>query len=104
VCQIAVSRRAVYGYDQRIEVFGSEGMIQSENQAQSHVRVFGKDAVSSDPLKNFFTDRYAEAYVREVDTFVDTLEGKPARYPTLTDGRQALARVSQLAARNPPSD
>jgi myo-inositol 2-dehydrogenase / D-chiro-inositol 1-dehydrogenase len=91
VCQIIVSRRAVYGYDQRIEVFGSEGMIQSENQAQSHVRVFGKDAVTSDPLKHFFTDRYADAYVREIDVFLDAIEGKPVSFPNLQDGREALA-------------
>ena len=91
VCQIVVSRRAVFGYDQRIEVFGSEGMVQSENQAQNHVRIYGKEAITSDPLKTFFTDRYAEAYVREIDVFVDALEGKPVSFPDLYDGREALA-------------
>lgn len=91
VCQISVSRRAVYGYDQRLEVFGEAGMVQSENQSQSQVRVYGKDAVTSDPLKNFFIDRYAEAYVREIDAFLDAIEGKTVSYPTLKDGREALA-------------
>ena len=89
--EIIVSRRAVYGYDQRIEVFGSNGMLQSENQTQSHVRLFGKDTITTDPLKNFFIDRYAEAFVGEINVFLDAIEGKPANYPNLKDGREALA-------------
>ncbi len=101
VCQIIVSRRAVYGYDQRIEVFGSEGMVQSENQTQSHVRVFGKDAVATDRLKNDFIDRYAEAFVREIDVFLDAIEGKPAGYPGLMErSRSAGAQRGPLADRS----
>lgn len=90
VCQIAVSRRAVYGYDQRIEVFGSKGMVQSRNHGQTNVRIYGREAISSDPLKNFFIDRYADAYVREIDRFVAACRGESDDYPNVRDGRQAL--------------
>lgn len=90
VCQISVSRRAVYGYDQRIEVFGSKGMVQSANHHQSNIRLFGDTWISQDPLKNFFTARYSTAYVREIDTFVAACRGHRADYPGVVDGRQAL--------------
>ena len=90
VCQVTCSRRAVYGYDQRIEVFGSEGMVQSLNHGQSNVQLYGRDAIRTDPLKNFFTDRYAEAYVAEIERFVAAAQGKSQDYPTVLDGRQAL--------------
>lgn len=89
-CQISASRRAVYGYDQRIEVFGSKGMAQSTNHHQSHVTVFGADGISRDPLKTFFIDRYAGAYVREIDVFVRACRNEKADYPTIRDGQQAL--------------
>lgn len=90
VCQISASRRSVYGYDQRIEVFGSKGMIQSLNHARTTVRIFGRDAISDQPLKSFFTDRYADAYVREIDRFVAACRGERVAYPGVRDGRQAL--------------
>lgn len=90
ICQVTCSRRAVYGYDQRIEVFGSEGMVQSQNHGITNVQVFGRDRISMDPLKSFFTDRYADAYVAEIDRFVAAVQGKSNDYPTVLDGRQAL--------------
>lgn len=90
VCQIAASRRAVYGYDQRIEVFGSKGMVQSPNQGRTDVRVYGAKAIWEEPLKNFFIDRYAAAYVVEIDRFVAACRGEASDLPGLRDGREAL--------------
>lgn len=90
VCLVNCSRRAVYGYDQRIEVFGSKGMVQSLNHSQTNVRVYGCETISADPLKTFFTDRYAGAYVAEIDRFVAAVRGEIADYPRVNDGRQAL--------------
>lgn len=90
MCQVTCSRRAVYGYDQRIEVFGSEGMVQSMNHGLTNVQLYGRDRISMDPLKNFFTDRYADAYLTEIDRFVAAVQGKSNDYPTVQDGRQAL--------------
>ncbi|AGS24372.1 inositol 2-dehydrogenase [Rhizobium etli] len=90
VCQVSASRRAVYGYDQRIEVFGSKGMVQSKNHGKTNVQVYGAEAIHTDPLKNFFIDRYADAYVLEIDYFIAAVRGNASNYPTVWDGRQAL--------------
>lgn len=90
VCQISASRRAVYGYDQRIEVFGSKGMVQSLNHGKTNIQIYGAEAISCEPLKNFFTDRYAEAYVNEIDRFVAAFQNTTDDYPNVWDGREAL--------------
>ncbi|KGJ02834.1 myo-inositol 2-dehydrogenase / D-chiro-inositol 1-dehydrogenase [Paracoccus halophilus] len=88
---ITNSRRAVYGYDQRIEAFGSAGMAISENRPMDHVRLYA--AAFTDraaPLKNFFIDRYADAFAAEISAFVDAVEqGRPVPVG-FEDGRQAL--------------
>lgn len=88
---ISNSRRAVYGYDQRVEAFGSEGMAISENRPIDHVRVYGADFTDrAAPLKNFFIDRYADAFAAEISAFVDAVEqGRPVPVG-FEDGRQAL--------------
>ncbi|HEY3488006.1 MAG TPA: inositol 2-dehydrogenase [Gammaproteobacteria bacterium] len=90
LCQISNSRRAVYGYDQRIEVFGSKGMLRAENETPTRVEFSGADGVSRDKPLHFFMERYALAYQRELDDFVDTI--KEGRQPRAggEDGRWAL--------------
>ncbi|MBI4324329.1 MAG: inositol 2-dehydrogenase [Chloroflexi bacterium] len=64
------SRQAVYGYDQRIEVFGSKGMVSVSNRVpDSHVH-FDGDGVHAAKPQHFFLDRYQEAYVAEMQEFV----------------------------------
>jgi len=72
------SRKAVYGYDQRVEVFGSEGMVTVANNApDSHICLDRTGTHSSLPL-NFFMERYTESYLREMQAFVDSVrENKP---------------------------
>ena len=70
LCQIANTRRAVYGYDQRIEVLGSKGGISAENVIESTVVFCGSEGVVSDKPLPFFLQRYAEAYRRELDHFI----------------------------------
>lgn len=88
---ITNSRRAVYGYDQRVEAFGSEGMAISENRTLDQVRLYGAEFTDrAAPLKNFFIDRYADAFAAEIGAFVDAIEqGKPVPVG-FEDGRQAL--------------
>ncbi|MTE02048.1 inositol 2-dehydrogenase [Paracoccus sp. YIM 132242] len=88
---ISNSRRAVYGYDQRVEAFGSAGMAISENHTLDHVRIHGADFTDrATPLKNFFIERYADAFAAEISAFVDAIEeGKPVPVG-FEDGRQAL--------------
>lgn len=90
LCHISNSRRAVYGYDQRIEVFGSEGMLRAENERNNMVQRFGKDGIVSARIPDFFIDRYAAAYKRELNDFVDALKRNQAPAVGGKDGRQAL--------------
>jgi len=91
LCQISNSRRAVYGYDQRIEVFGSGGMLQAENLRPTSVVHSNAEGVTEDPPYNFFLERYPQAYRAELDHFIDCLETKTAPSPTGSDGAAALA-------------
>jgi myo-inositol 2-dehydrogenase / D-chiro-inositol 1-dehydrogenase len=91
LCQISNSRRAVYGYDQRIEILGSSGGLKADNVALSTVAFAGADGIVSDKPLPFFLERYAEAYRLELDHFVDALaRGTPPR-PDGSDGVKALA-------------
>ncbi len=102
LCQINNSRRATYGFDQRVEAFGSSGMMQTVNQPETGLLRYGKTATAAqDPLKNFFLERYEESFRRELDDFLDAVEtGHP---PSVTgeDGRQALklADAAEQSAR-----
>ncbi|EBC3060538.1 D-chiro-inositol-2-dehydrogenase IolG2 [Salmonella enterica] len=67
------SRRAVYGYDQRVEVFGSEGMAYADNVSESTVKVFNSQhCIMKNPLPDF-TVRYREAYRTEILYFIDSV-------------------------------
>ncbi len=89
--QISNSRRAAYGYDQRVEAFGALGMLQAGNQRPTSVTFSGKAATETkDPVLNFFIERYTAAYLAEIDHFVDCVEaGKPPGVD-FSDGREAL--------------
>ena len=89
-CVISNSRRAVYGYDQRVEAFGTEGMAISENHPENSTRLYGSSHTDSKaPLMNFFIERYAQAFASEIDAFVDLAENGT---PTVgfDDGHKAL--------------
>src|SRR4030095_6091479 len=90
LCHIANSRRAVYGYDQRIEVLGAKGMLRAENATPTSVECFGTEATSADnPWPNFQT-RYAVAYAAELDSFIHSVKrGKPPEVGP-EDSRQVL--------------
>jgi myo-inositol 2-dehydrogenase/D-chiro-inositol 1-dehydrogenase len=90
LCHIDNSRRAVYGYDQRIEVFGSKGMLQAANPPPTTVTRYTRDAVLSDKPYNFFLDRYPEAYRAELDHFLEVAAGRAELLVTGHDGRAAL--------------
>ncbi len=91
LCQIDNSRRAVYGYDQRVEVFGSKGMVKVENVRTNTVEIWDADSVRREKPPFFFLERYADAYRAELAHFVDVIEGVAEPAVTTTDGRQALA-------------
>ena len=90
------SRKAVYGYDQRVEVFGSEGMIAVKNNTHdNHVRLDREGTHSALPL-NFFMDRYTESYLKEMAAFVDAVRNQRPAPVNGNDGLMAV--VIGLAA------
>ncbi|MCE2511064.1 MAG: inositol 2-dehydrogenase [Acidimicrobiia bacterium] len=89
------SRRAVYGYDQRLEAFGSAGMASSDNPPSATARYWDGDGVHGEPLPYFFLDRYIPSYLAEWNAFVAMVGGAPSPV-NLADGRAPL--VMGLAA------
>tara|TARA_B100000575_G_C23135604_1_gene659676 strand:- start:1599 stop:2603 length:1005 start_codon:yes stop_codon:yes gene_type:complete len=85
------SRRAVYGYDQRVEIFGSKGMLISNNYTQTNVEKFLKNATSiKDPILDFFIERYDKAYKSQLNHFVNSIINKQMPLVNFDDGRKAL--------------
>jgi myo-inositol 2-dehydrogenase/D-chiro-inositol 1-dehydrogenase len=85
------SRRAVYGYDQRAEVFGSRGSIQAQNNYPNSALISTGESVRRDLPLNFFMDRYVEAFAAEVESFVAAVSAGQPVPVTGRDGRAALA-------------
>ena len=85
------SRRAVYGYDQRIELLGSEGLLSAGNVLESTVAKASAAGVISAKPEFFFLERYARAYEAEWSSFVDAVLGDTAVAVTVQDGVNALA-------------
>jgi len=90
-CCINNSRTAVYGYDQRVEILGTTGMLVSDNVRADNVRRHGKDETEAgSPYLYFFIERYRQAFFAELDAFVAAVrEGRPTS-PGFEDGRLAL--------------
>lgn len=88
---ITNSREAVYGYDQRVELFGSKGMALSDNHCDHNMikSIAGATSVAA-PLQHFFIERYQAAFAAEIDNFVDAVEGKAPLEVGFEDGRLAL--------------
>jgi len=85
------SRRAVYGYDQRVEIFGSNGMMISGNQSPTSVEKFtNSHTKANDPIHYFFIERYAQAYKDQFNDFVQTVKSKSKASVSFEDGRNAL--------------
>ena len=84
------SRQAIYGYDQRVEAFGSAGAVASQNPTVHSAIRSGPAGSVAAPMPWFFTERYAESYRAEWIAFADVLAGGPPPV-TLEDGTAALA-------------
>lgn len=88
---ITNSRRATYGYDQRVEAFGSKGMAISENRRPHEMTLHTANFTGkAEPLLNFFIERYREAFDAEISEFVQALEVGRAPSVGFEDGRLAL--------------
>ncbi|WP_347109638.1 Gfo/Idh/MocA family oxidoreductase [Paenarthrobacter sp. S56] len=97
------SRHSAFGYDQRMEAFGSTGLLHVSNKNDNLVRHWGARSVEGiAPYQNFFLERYAEAYRLEVAEFLRGVRGLPYRNPGFEDGRAALilADAAEKSARS----
>lgn len=99
------SRQAVYGYDQRIEVFGSAGMVSVSNRTPDSHALLNAEGVHSAKPQYFFLERYAESYVAEMREFVDAVRNNQAPSVTGMDGlmpvRMGLAAKKSLLEKRP---
>ena len=89
IAQISCSRRATYGYDQRIEVHGSKGMLRAGNVHTTTVELATAGGFVADPVQNFFLERYAAAYRTELESFLDAVLNGTAPCPSGEDGLRA---------------
>ena len=91
------SRKAVYGYDQRVEILGSKGKIATENFYPNQIVVSTGDTVYKDLPLNFFMERYTESFVSELQSFIAAVMEKRPTAVNGMDGR--IPVVMALAAR-----
>jgi len=89
-CTINNTRRATYGYDQRIEVHGSKGSVSAENHRESRIEIANGAGYTRPPLLNFFMSRYTAAYANEIASFVDAVANGTQTVTTGFDGLKAL--------------
>jgi len=97
IAVIKNSRRAVYGYDQRVELLGAEGLLQAQNMLESTVVKSTTSGVISAKPTFFFLERYMPAYAAEWAAFVDAMTTGAAMPVTLQDGVAALAMAEAAA-------
>jgi myo-inositol 2-dehydrogenase/D-chiro-inositol 1-dehydrogenase len=105
LCHIDSSRRTAYGYDERMEVFGSQGMVQSNRKPTREVSLYTGTKVISDGLHPGWFERFESSFALALDAFISALEGKETSYPSLMDGLRAQtiaeAAVESLHANQP---
>jgi myo-inositol 2-dehydrogenase/D-chiro-inositol 1-dehydrogenase len=90
LCHINNSRRATYGYDQRIEVHGAKGRLMAGNRVVNTVELANSTSVSTEKPVYFFLERYADAYKAELAAFVEAVTQKKPMPVGAEDGRQAI--------------
>jgi len=100
LCQINNSRQNVYGYDQRVEVFGSKGMINTTNIRDSNLEITVKNSTNAkDNYQYFFLERYKDAFINELDNFVNCVEKNLIPTPSFQDGFLAM-KIAEAATKS----
>jgi len=90
-CIITNSRHCSFGYDQRIELFGSKGMIISDNQRDLETVLYSKNSTDNrTQLKNFFIERYSEAYKIQLNDLVKICKKNSKPLANFDDGKKSL--------------
>jgi myo-inositol 2-dehydrogenase/D-chiro-inositol 1-dehydrogenase len=105
LCHINCSRRADYGYDERVELFGSKGMAISRRKPRREVTLYKGNAVVSDGLHPGWFERMEPTFYQALDVLIRAIEGEKVEYPTLMDGLKAQmiaeAAVESLRTNQP---
>ena len=89
LCHINCSRRTNYGYDERVELFGSQGMAVSRRKPRRDVSFCKGESVISDGMYPGWFERMEPTFYQALDAFIKTLEGEDTEYPNLMDGLKA---------------
>lgn len=97
LCVISNTRRSGYGYDQRVEAYGSRGMAATGNERLDAVEVWCEAGARASPIRPNFLSRYMPSYAREMDHFADVLAGRAAPQVGYAEGLQALAWAEACA-------
>ncbi|NIZ47713.1 inositol 2-dehydrogenase (plasmid) [Entomospira nematocerorum] len=95
------SRKSVYGYDQRAEVFGSKGSVMIGNNTKSSIVMSNDSGVTKEKPLHFFLERYMLAYAEEIQAFIHAVKSDTPTPVTITDGLNAviIAKAAQLSYR-----
>lgn len=105
LCQIDSARRCAYGYDERIEVYGSRGMIESGRKPVREVTRWAAGRIIADGLHPGWFERIEPTFAAAFDAFVGVIEGRVDDYPSLEDGLRAQmiaeAAATSLAEHRP---
>ncbi|PWN65105.1 inositol 2-dehydrogenase [Chryseobacterium phosphatilyticum] len=89
ICNIDNSRKASYGYDQRLEILGDKGMISVENKRVNHLCYYSENSMESSVFEPFFLERYKESYIEEAKAFITSIKEKKEFPSTAEDALKA---------------
>ncbi|MCC6277999.1 MAG: inositol 2-dehydrogenase [Oligoflexia bacterium] len=100
LCCIDNSRKATYGYDQRLEVFGTKGCLVASNNTATNTELWSAESQSKDLPLHFFLERYTESFVAEMREFIECVQTNKTPSVSGHDGRQAavLAMAAKKSA------
>ena len=96
VCNIDNSRKCAYGYDQRLEFLGDQGMLSAENEKEHQASLFNSSGLQSALCKDFFIDRYTQAYSIENQTFIKCVQ-KNIEFPVTADDALIALQLAQAS-------
>lgn len=97
LCVISNTRRSGYGYDQRVEAYGSRGMAATGNERLDAVEVWTEAGALASPIKPNFLSRYMPSYAREMEHFADVVAGRTQSIVGYAEGLAALAWAEACA-------
>lgn len=99
MCLVDNCRQAVYGYDQRVEVFGSKGAAMADNDTPNNVKIYSSENTTQDKIPLFFLERYMGSYEVEMNYFFDCLSKNVQPLPSGEDGMMAVV-VAMAASKS----